>query len=119
MIPLYLAYLVVTFVLVITPGSTTAVVIRNTIEGGRRAGLTAALGAAVANSTHATLAGLGLWVLLGRWPALVDAIRLAGAAYLAWLGLLSLLRPWRALRSEPAAAQEGGPLTRAVSHRPS
>ena len=31
------AYLSLTFILVITPGSTTAVVVRNTLEGGRRA----------------------------------------------------------------------------------
>jgi threonine/homoserine/homoserine lactone efflux protein len=96
---LYLAFLAVTAVFVVTPGSTTAVVVRNTLAGGHHAGLSAALGAAVANSTHATLAGLGLWVLVGRWPALLEAIRAAGAAYLAWLGLQSL---GRAVRREPS-----------------
>ena len=95
---LYLAFLAVTAVFVVTPGSTTAVVVRNTLAGGHRAGLSAALGAAAANSAHATLAGLGLWVLVGRWPAMLDAIRAAGAAYLAWLGLQSLMR---ALRPRP------------------
>lgn len=90
----YLAFLAVTAVFVVTPGSTTAVVVRNTLAGGHRAGLSAALGAAAANSTHASLAGLGLWVLVGRWPALLNAIRVAGAAYLAWLGLQSLVRAW-------------------------
>lgn len=119
MSPLYLAYVAVTLVLVITPGSTTAVVVRNTLGGGRRAGLTAAFGAAVANSTHATLAGLGLWVLLGRWPAFVDAIRVSGAGYLAWLGLLSLVHVWRPPSRAPvAAAREAAPGA-AISHRPS
>lgn len=104
---LYLAFLAITAVFVVTPGSTTAVVVRNTLAGGHHAGLSAALGAAVANSTHATLAGLGLWVLVGRWPALLEAIRAAGAAYLAWLGLQSLVR---AVRREPSriAAPPGG-----------
>lgn len=92
----YLSYLAVAALLVITPGSTTAVVVRNTLGGGRRAGLRAAFGAAAANSTHATLAGLGLWVAVGRWPVVLDAVRLAGAAYLGWLGLSSLWRAWRA-----------------------
>ena len=117
--PLYLAYLAVTFVLVVTPGSTTAVVVRNTLAGGRRAGLTAALGAAVANTTHASLAGLGLWVLLARWPTLLDAIRLGGAVYLAWLGALSLVRVWRPPVSATAVLA-GGPDRGDVSgHRPS
>jgi threonine/homoserine/homoserine lactone efflux protein len=91
---LYLAYLAATVVLVITPGATTAVVVRNTLAGGHRAGVRAALGAMVANATHATLAGLGLWVLVGRWPVALDTLRVAGAAYLAWLGLKSLARAW-------------------------
>ena len=47
--PSFLAYLSFTFILVVPPGSTTAVVVRNTLEGGRRAGYATALGAALAN----------------------------------------------------------------------
>ena len=88
------AYLTFTAILVVTPGSTTAVVVRNTLLGGRRAGLATALGAAAANTTHATLAGIGLSVLLTTFPHIVDVVRLGGAAYLAWLGVLSLGRAW-------------------------
>ena len=90
--PLLLAYLSFTFILVITPGSTTAVVVRNTLAGGRPAGLAAAAGAAVGNTSHATAAGLGLAVVFSRWPLALVALRVAGAAYLAWLGLSSLYR---------------------------
>jgi threonine/homoserine/homoserine lactone efflux protein len=89
---LYLAYVAATFVLVITPGATTAVVVKNTLAHGHRAGIQAAIGAALANTMHATLAGLGLWVLVGRWPLVLDALRVGGAAYLAWLGVQSLGR---------------------------
>ncbi len=92
MTPLLLAYLSVTALLVLTPGATTAVVVRQTLAGGHRAGLSAALGAAAANSTHASLAGFGLWVAVGRWPLVLSAIRLGGALYLAWLGVSSLRR---------------------------
>jgi threonine/homoserine/homoserine lactone efflux protein len=112
----YLAFLAVTAVFVVTPGSTTAVVVRNTLTGGHRAGLTAALGAAAANATHATLAGLGLWVLVGRWPTLLDAIRAAGAAYLAWLGLQSLMRACRPRRPQWTAPPAGAP---SIQHRSS
>jgi threonine/homoserine/homoserine lactone efflux protein len=90
--PLLVAYLTFTTILVITPGSTTAVVVRNTLTGGRAAGLAAAAGAAVANSTHATAAGLGLAVVFARWPAALAAIRLGGALYLGWLGAVSVYR---------------------------
>jgi threonine/homoserine/homoserine lactone efflux protein len=90
--PLLLAYLSFTFVLVVTPGSTTAVIVRNTLMGGRSAGLAAAAGAAVGNTSHATAAGLGLAVVFARWPAALTAIRVGGAAYLAWLGVKSVYR---------------------------
>jgi threonine/homoserine/homoserine lactone efflux protein len=90
--PLLCAYITFTFILVVTPGSTTAVVVRNALVGGRASGLAAACGAAVANSTHATAAGLGLAVVFARWPMALNALRFAGAAYLAWLGIDSLVR---------------------------
>jgi threonine/homoserine/homoserine lactone efflux protein len=100
------AYLTFTAILVVTPGSTTAVVVRNTLRGGRRTGLASAAGAALANSIHATLAGLGLSVLLTHWPAALVAVRAAGAAYLAWLGAQSL---WSAFRSADGGLSfEGG-----------
>lgn len=92
--PSYLAYLSFTFILVVTPGSTTAVVVRNTLEGGRRAGYLTALGAATANSIIAIACGLGLSILISFWPGSLDAIKIAGAVFLAWLGLLSLWRAW-------------------------
>ena len=89
------AYLTFTFILVITPGSTTAVVVRNTLSAGRMGGLAAALGAATGNSTHATAASLGLAVVFARWPIALSVLRVAGAGYLAWLGVNSL---WRVLQ---------------------
>ncbi len=97
-----LAFLSLTFALVITPGSTTAVVVRNTLAAGRRGGLLAAMGAALGNSIHALGAGLGLAVVLARSPRLFVVIQVAGGLYLAWLALQSLLRI-RAHRPLPAS----------------
>jgi threonine/homoserine/homoserine lactone efflux protein len=91
----YLAFFTFTFVLVITPGSTTAVVVRNTLEGGRRAGYLTALGAALANTSIAIACGFGLSVLLSVWPGSLRAIRIGGALFLAWLGASSLYRALR------------------------
>lgn len=68
---------------------------RNTLEGGRRAGYLTALGAALANSIIAISCGLGLAVLVSLWPGSLDAIHIAGAAFLAWLGGASLYRAIR------------------------
>ena len=91
----YFAFVSFTFVLVLTPGSTTAVVVRNTLESGRRAGYMTALGAALANSAIAIACALGLSVLLAVWPGSLEAIRYGGAAFLAWLGIASLVRAFR------------------------
>lgn len=91
----YFAFFTFTFVLVVTPGSTTAVVVRNTLEGGRRAGYFTALGAALANTSIAIACGLGLSVLLEVWPGSLDVIRIAGALFLATLGAMSLYRAFR------------------------
>jgi threonine/homoserine/homoserine lactone efflux protein len=91
----YLAYVTFTFVLVVTPGSTTAVVVRNTLEGGRRAGYFTAFGAALANTTIAVACALGLSMLVSVWPGSLDAIKIGGAAFLAWLGVASLYRAFR------------------------
>jgi threonine/homoserine/homoserine lactone efflux protein len=86
------AYVTFTAVLVLTPGSTTAVIVRNTLAGGRLAGIAAAMGAAVGNASHAAAAGFGLAVIFARWPVALTALRFCGAAYLAWLGARSVYR---------------------------
>ena len=85
-------YLSLTTLLALTPGATTAVVVRNALAGGRRTGFAAAIGAAAGNATQAAASGLGLALLLGRVPAVLLILRVAGALYLAWLGMTSLTR---------------------------
>lgn len=90
------AYLPVAFLLVVTPGATTAVVVRHTLDAGHRGGLAAAAGAALGNSTHAAAAAGGLALLLQQAPSVLGAMQVAGAAFLGWLGLRSLLQARRA-----------------------
>jgi threonine/homoserine/homoserine lactone efflux protein len=99
-----LAYAGIAGLLVLAPGMSTAVVLRNTAEGGRRAGLLTALGIAVGNATWATAAGLGLGLVLRQSPGALNALRLAGAVFLAWLGLRSLKRAFDLRRGRGSAA---------------
>jgi threonine/homoserine/homoserine lactone efflux protein len=87
--------------LVLSPGPTFAIVTRNAATGGRGPGLATAAGIGVANATYAAAAALGLSVVLERSPAAFTTIRLAGAAYLVWLGASGL---WRVTRGDA-----GGP----------
>jgi len=106
----FLAYLSLTVALVITPGATTALVVRNTLADGRRGGLLAAAGAAIGNSTHAIAAGLGLAIILSRSPRLFLVVQMAGGLYLAWLALQSLRRisAHRALPASEAILSTAG-----------
>jgi threonine/homoserine/homoserine lactone efflux protein len=90
-------FLPLVFLLVITPGAATAVVVRNSVAGGWRLGVSTAVGTALANSTYATAAGLGVALVFQRWPFALMILRWAGAAYLGWLGGSSLRR---SIRSE-------------------
>ncbi len=88
--PQTLAYLSLAFVFAFTPGATTAVVIRHTLEGGRRRGLTASAGAMTASAIQATLAVMGVGALLIKWPLGLKVLAIAGVIFLAWVGVKSL-----------------------------
>jgi threonine/homoserine/homoserine lactone efflux protein len=94
------AFLAVTIPLVLTPGASTAVVLRNSLVGGTRAGLETALGVNAGSFCYGLLSAGGFAILLQRWPSVWTILRVAGVAYLAWLGVESLRR---ALASDPAA----------------
>jgi threonine/homoserine/homoserine lactone efflux protein len=88
--PRLLAFLGIAVLVIVTPGPDTALTIRNTLGGGRRSGLGTALGVAAGQAvwTVATSAGV-VAILLASAPAFT-LLRLAGAAYLVWLGLQAL-----------------------------
>lgn len=68
--------------------------LRNTLEGGRRAGYVTALGAAAGSCFIAISCGLGLSMLVALWPASLEVIRIGGALFLITLGSMSLYRAW-------------------------
>lgn len=94
MIPVnhYLAFLGVSLLVICTPGQDTALTIRNTLLGGRSTGVATALGVAAGQTMWTLAASAGLAVILMMSGPVFLAIRLAGAAYLVYLGVRSLLR---------------------------
>ena len=84
------SFLAVTLPLVLTPGASTAVVLRNSISGGTRAGVETAAGVNSGSIAYGVLSAFGMAVALRRWPAIWVVLRYAGAGYLAWLAVRSL-----------------------------
>ncbi|MEV5938513.1 LysE family translocator [Streptomyces sp. NPDC051994] len=72
------------------PGPDTLLVLRNCMRGGRLSGVTTALGAAAGSLAWAVAAAVGLAAVLQRWDMAFTVVRLAGAAYLVFLGVQSL-----------------------------
>jgi threonine/homoserine/homoserine lactone efflux protein len=90
----YFAFAALSALLVVSPGATLAVVVETALTEGRRAALLTVLGVGIANATLAVATAFGLSVVFDHWPAALHAVRLAGAAYLGYLGLRGL---WLAL----------------------
>ncbi|MEV1021949.1 LysE family translocator [Streptomyces sp. NPDC050264] len=96
--------------MVALPGADFTVVVRNSMIS-RRAGVACALGVAGGLLVHTALAVAGLAAVLTAVPALFGALRLAGGAYVLYLGartLQSALRPL-AERADDGAGPERGP----------
>lgn len=83
---LWLFFLAV-FGIVLLPGLDMAFVLGSALTGGRKAGLVAVGGIVAGGICHVTMATLGISVLLKLVPGAFNALLLAGAIYLAWIGI--------------------------------
>lgn len=82
-------YVTAITLLTLTPGADTMLVIRNTSRGGVRDGITSSLGICSGLFLHATISAVGISVLLLRSAWAFHALKLVGALYLIWLGVVS------------------------------
>lgn len=114
-IPLW-PYLAVTVPLVLTPGASTAVVLRNSIAGGTRAGVETAIGINAGSVCYGLLSAFGVAFALQHWPGLWAALRAGGILYLAWLGVQSIQRGARP-RERAAAAVRIAPVGEGAGRR--
>jgi threonine/homoserine/homoserine lactone efflux protein len=88
--PNFLLFLAASVAITVAPGPDNLQVLARGISQGRAAGLVAALGFAAGVSFHTTLAALGIAALLRSSQFAFEAVKLAGAAYLMWIGIKSL-----------------------------
>src|SRR5438874_2315286 len=99
----FAAFLAVSALVIVTPGQDTALTVRNTLLGGRAAGVLTALGVAAGQATWTVATGIGVGALLVAWQPAFLALRIAGGAYLVVLGVQAL---WSAARPKPARLEK-------------
>lgn len=88
-------YVAVVFVAMVAPGPDMMFVLASGVRGGPRVGFLAAVGVASSEVVHIAAAAAGLSALFAAAPAAFTALRIAGAAYLAWLGVHALRSAFR------------------------
>ena len=103
-----LAFAGVSLLLAITPGPDMAVVTRNALAHGRRGVIFTTTGIALALSIWITATALGVSALLQSSATLLFTLKIVGAAYLAYLGVRTLIdsrkQPGELLAGTPPAA---------------
>lgn len=92
-LPSLLAFLVAAFILTVTPGVDTAMVLRAATVDGRRLAASASIGIALGCLVWGTAVSLGLGAVLRASEMAYAIVKFAGAGYLVWLGLQLLWKP--------------------------
>lgn len=90
-------FLVTVTAVIVAPGPDSMLIIRNALISGRRVGLATLAGVQAGLVGHTLLAALGVSVVIASSPLLFRGVAIAGAGYLAWLGM-QCFRPTGALK---------------------
>lgn len=92
-IEVLLAFAATTAVFAFIPGPAMLYAAARTMAGGRKAGLMAVLGIHTGAYVHIIAAAAGLSVLFHAAPLIYMGVKMAGAAYLVWLGIALFRAP--------------------------
>jgi homoserine/homoserine lactone efflux protein len=111
-----LIYVVASLALAVIPGPTMLLALSNGIDGGMRRASWGIAGASLGSITLIAVVALGLGSLLAASEWLFNAIRVAGVAYLVWLGF----KLWRSEATDlgTALAKSAHRSAPAWPHRP-
>jgi threonine/homoserine/homoserine lactone efflux protein len=104
-----LTFLPVSILINIVPGADMALIMRQVFLGGTALAQRTILGNMTGIVVHATALAVGLSALLVASAEAYTAVKLAGAAYLIYLGAVSLLGAWRSRHDQILAGGEGAP----------
>ncbi len=98
-------FLLAAALITLAPGPDNLSVLSLGLSRGRRAGIGFGLGCALGCFIHTLLATLGVTALIAASETAFTALKLAGAAYLCWLGWKALRSPGATLAVETGAAR--------------
>ncbi|MCC7060657.1 MAG: LysE family translocator [Burkholderiaceae bacterium] len=98
-------FLLAAALITLAPGPDNLSVLSLGLSRGRRAGIGFGLGCALGCFTHTLWATLGVTALIAASDAAFTALKLAGAAYLVWLGIGALRSPGATLAAEAGGGQ--------------
>ncbi|MEV4055466.1 LysE family translocator [Amycolatopsis sp. NPDC049688] len=104
----YGTYVLFVVLVLIVPGPDTALVLKNSLAGGKRGGVLTALGIGSGNLVQGLAAALGLSAVIVRSEPVFVTLKWAGAAYLGYLGVKALIAAWRGNYSALAQAKPRG-----------
>ena len=99
----------ITVLVLISPGPDMVIVLRNTLLGGRRAGLVTSAGIVTGNLVHITYCVIGIGWLLSKSILAFTVLKYIGAAYLIFLGVMSFRAGAASLDARPAAKDSEKP----------
>jgi threonine/homoserine/homoserine lactone efflux protein len=85
-----LGFLAAAVLITLSPGPDNLMILSLGLSRGRRQGIAFGLGCALGCLSHTILAALGISAAIAASPALFTALKLAGGAYLVWLGIGAL-----------------------------
>jgi RhtB (resistance to homoserine/threonine) family protein len=97
------AFIGISVIVILAPGPDTVIVTKNALLHGRRAALGSAFGVNAGLLIWTTTAALGIAAVIRESAVAFTVIKIAGAVYLAWLGLQAL----RAARRRTAVDGDG------------
>jgi threonine/homoserine/homoserine lactone efflux protein len=88
--PTFVAFIVASLILAITPGPGVVYIVTQTLGQGRKAGLASIGGIALGNLGNASAASVGLAAVFAASSAAFVIVKFAGAGYLVFLGIRAL-----------------------------
>ena len=103
-------FFILVFGIIVLPGMDMAFVAGSALTSGLRGGLVAVAGIVAAGMVHVAVGASGVAALMLWWPAAFNALLLAGAAYMVWIGV-TLWRASHAVSGAAGAAMSTAPST--------
>lgn len=110
----YATFVAASLALILVPGPAQALVLANTLAGGRSAGIRTAVGLNIGTLFHALAAALGLSTLLATSALAFSVVKYAGACYLLYLGIRALRSNTDSRSAAHMPAASASPLTQSI-----